>query len=113
VQLTQLARQVGHSERVAKALWRAVAHEREGKEQHRVERLEIVDGLLRAFGIAQEILAVSLSSESRADALNVLVAPPYSFSETQAQHVLDLTLGGFTAKRLSVLQQEADALRRP
>jgi DNA gyrase subunit A len=60
------------------------------------DRAHIVEGLLRAIDMLDEVIATIRASEDRADARTNLMAVPFSFSEDQANHILDMTLGRLT-----------------
>ena len=60
------------------------------------DRAHIVEGLLRAIDMLDEVIAMIRASEDRADARTNLMAEPFSFSEDQANHILDMTLGRLT-----------------
>jgi DNA gyrase subunit A len=60
------------------------------------ERGHIVEGLLRAIDMLDAVIATIRGSEDRADARTNLMAEPFSFSEDQANHILDMTLGRLT-----------------
>jgi DNA gyrase subunit A len=60
------------------------------------DRAHIVEGLLRAIDMLDEVIATIRASEDRADARTNLMAEPFSFSEDQANHILDMTLGRLT-----------------
>ncbi|WP_419842425.1 DNA gyrase subunit A [Candidatus Poriferisodalis sp.] len=59
-------------------------------------RAHIVEGLLRALGRIDDIIALIRASEDRAAALVRLRATPMSFSAEQANHILDMQLGRLT-----------------
>ena len=60
------------------------------------DRLHIVEGLLKALDVIDEIIALIRASDDRAAARAGLMAEPFEFSETQANHILDMTLGRLT-----------------
>lgn len=73
-------------------------------------RLEIVDGLLRALDervVIDEAVAVSVD---RPDALRRLMGPGFGYTEIQAHHILDTTLGRRTQLGHMELQRERDRL---
>jgi topoisomerase-4 subunit A len=74
------------------------------------ERLHIVDGLVRAVDILDEIIATIRKSSDRADACANLIAQ-FSFSEAQANAILDLRLHRLTNLQILELQTERDELR--
>ncbi len=59
-------------------------------------RAHIVEGLLRALDLIDEIIALIRASEDRAAALDGLCAEPMSFSAEQANHILDMQLSRLT-----------------
>ena len=70
------------------------------------DRAHIVEGLLRAIDMLDEVIATIRASEDRADARTNLMAEPFSFSEDQANHILDMTLGRLTRLGRAELDQE-------
>jgi DNA gyrase subunit A len=60
------------------------------------KRLHIVEGLLKAVNVIDEVIALIRGSEDRAAARAGLTAEPFLFSEEQAEHILDLRLGQLT-----------------
>ncbi len=74
-------------------------------------RLHIVEGLLRAIDMLDQVIAAIRGSEDRPAARAALMAEPFSFSEEQANHILDMTLGRLTRLGRSELEQEAATLR--
>ena len=73
-------------------------------------RLHIVEGLLRALGAIDEIIALIRASEDTAAARAGLMAEPFEFSEAQANHILDMALSRLT--RLGRSQLEAEAAEK-
>ena len=73
-------------------------------------RLHIVEGLLRALGAIDEIIALIRASEDTAAARGGLMAEPFEFSEAQANHILDMALSRLT--RLGRSQLEAEATEK-
>ncbi|WP_420437686.1 DNA gyrase subunit A [Candidatus Poriferisodalis sp.] len=59
-------------------------------------RAHIVEGLLRALDLIDEIITLIRASEDRAAALEGLCAEPMSFSAEQANHILDMQLSRLT-----------------
>ncbi len=57
------------------------------------QRLEIVDGLLRALDERREVDAEIERSSDRDDARRRLTGDGLRFSPSQAEHILDMTLG--------------------
>ncbi len=70
------------------------------RSQHRLDearaRAHIVEGLLRALDVIDEIIALIRSSDDRAAALAGLCDEPMSFSAEQANHILDMQLSRLT-----------------
>ena len=58
--------------------------------------LHIQEGLMKALNVIDEVIAAIRASDDRADARTRLQADPFAFSETQAEHILDMTLGRLT-----------------
>ena len=73
-------------------------------------RAHIVEGLIRAIDLIDEIVALIRQSANRPEAREGLQAAPFSFSEVQATHILDMPLGRLTRLGHSDLQTELDAL---
>ncbi len=74
-------------------------------------RAHIVEGLLRAIDMLDAVIATIRASEDRAAARAALMAEPFSFSEEQANHILDLQLGRLTRLGRSELEQELAGLQ--
>ncbi len=74
-------------------------------------RAHIVEGLIRAIDLIDEIIALIRSSENRAAARDGLQAAPFDFSEIQATHILDMPLGRLTRLGATELQSELDGLQ--
>ena len=74
------------------------------------ERAHIVEGLLRAIDMLDAVIATIRGSDDRPSALAALIADPFSFSETQATHILDMTLGRLTRLGRTQLQEEMASL---
>jgi len=73
-------------------------------------RAHILEGLLRAIDMIDEIIALIRSSENRGAAREALQVAPFEFSEVQATHILDMPLGRLTQLGHADLQTELDAL---
>jgi DNA gyrase subunit A len=69
------------------------------RSEHRLERaqrdLHIQEGLLRALNVIDEVIALIRASEDRGSAREGLMAT-FGFTEVQAEHILDMTLGRLT-----------------
>jgi DNA gyrase subunit A len=76
------------------------------------DRAHIVEGLLKALDMIDQIIALIRGSEDRAAARDGLMAPPFEFSEIQANHILDMTLGRLTRLGRSELEEEMAKLRQ-
>ena len=74
-------------------------------------RLHILEGLLRALGALDEIIATIRASEAPAAARASLMGEPFEFSETQANHILEMALGRLTRLGRTQLDAEAAAKR--
>ncbi|HLH45814.1 MAG TPA: DNA gyrase C-terminal beta-propeller domain-containing protein, partial [Acidimicrobiales bacterium] len=75
------------------------------------KRAHIVEGLIRALDMIDAIIALIRASDNRAAAREGLMAEPFSFSEIQANHILDMPLGRLTRLGRSELEDEMAALR--
>ncbi|MDW3220294.1 MAG: DNA gyrase subunit A [Acidimicrobiales bacterium] len=74
------------------------------------KRLHIVEGLIKALDLIDEIIAAIRASEDRGAAREALMATPFEFSEVQANHILDMQLGRLTRLGRSDLEEEAAEL---
>jgi DNA gyrase subunit A len=85
------------------------------RSQFRLRRAEarahIVEGLLRAIDQLDAVIAAIRGSEDRGAAREALMAEPFSFSEEQAVHILDMTLGRLTRLGRAELDEEMQKLR--
>ena len=75
------------------------------------DRAHIVEGLVRALDLIDDIIALIRGSEDRASALADLQVEPLSFSERQANHILDMQLGRLTRLGRTRLEEELVELR--
>jgi DNA gyrase subunit A len=75
------------------------------------QRLEIVDGLLRALDERREVDAEIERSSDRNDARHRLTGDGLGFSPIQAEHILDMTLGRRTQLGQEELLREQRKLR--
>jgi DNA gyrase subunit A len=75
------------------------------------KRAHIVEGLLRALDLIDQIITLIRASADRPAARDGLMAEPLSFSEIQANHILDMTLGRLTRLGRSDLEAEMAELR--
>jgi hypothetical protein len=97
---------------VADSDWDAAINVRTDGQRKRVaDRLHILDGLLRAFDMAEDIFRLALGSPGRAEMRAVLTQPPYSFSDVQANHILDLSVSRFSQEARRAIQREAQEMR--
>jgi DNA gyrase subunit A len=74
-------------------------------------RAHIVEGLLRAIDMLDQVIATIRGSADRPEARTALMAEPFSFTEVQATHILDMTLGRLTRLGRSELEAEMEELR--
>jgi DNA gyrase subunit A len=76
------------------------------------DRAHIVEGLLKAIDMLDAVIATIRASDDRPAARESLMAEPFSFSEDQAIHILDMTLGRLTRLGRSELEEEMTKLRQ-
>ena len=74
-------------------------------------RAHLVEGLLKAIDVIDEVIALIRASEDRSAARAGLMAEPFEFSAEQAEHILDMRLGQLTRLARIDLQTELDELR--
>src|SRR4051812_8763101 len=74
-------------------------------------RAHIVEGLLKALDMIDAITQLIRGSDDRSAARVGLMAAPFEFSEEQANHILDMTLGRLTRLGRSELEEEMAKLR--
>jgi DNA gyrase subunit A len=74
-------------------------------------RAHVVEGLLRAIDMLDAVIAAIRGSDDRPAALAALQAEPFSFSEEQANHILDMTLARLTRLGRSNLEEELARLQ--
>jgi DNA gyrase subunit A len=74
-------------------------------------RAHIVEGLLKAIDMLDQVIATIRGSDDRPAARAALMASPFDFSEEQANHILDMTLGRLTRLGRSELEEEMAKLR--
>jgi DNA gyrase subunit A len=60
------------------------------------DREHILEGLIKALDVIDEIIATIRASDDRSDARTRLMAEPFEFSEVQAEYILDMPLGRLT-----------------
>lgn len=75
------------------------------------ERMHIVEGLLKALDIIDEIIATIRASKTIADAKTALMEN-FGFSELQASAIVAMRLGQLTGLEKEKLQQEHDELEK-
>ncbi len=98
---------------LAQALTHYIAHQVEvvtRRTQFRLDkanrRAHIIEGLLRAIDMLDAVIAAIRNSDDRPAAQAALIAEPFSFSEEQAKHILDMTLGRLTRLGRTDLEDE-------
>ena len=103
---------------LAQALTHYIAHQVEvvtRRTQFRLRKAEarahIVEGLLKAIDMLDLVIAAIRGSDDRGAARIALMAAPFEFSEEQANHILDMTLGRLTRLGRSELEDEMRKLR--
>ena len=74
-------------------------------------RAHIVEGLIKALDLIDEIIAAIRASEDRPAALIALMDKPFEFSELQAGHILDMQLGRLTRLGRAKLEEEMEELK--
>src|SRR5205807_6016511 len=74
-------------------------------------RAHIVEGLLRCLDQLDAVIALIRGSEDRPAARQGLMAAPFGFTEIQANHILDMTLGRLTRLGRTELDEEMAKLR--
>ncbi|MBA2609044.1 MAG: DNA gyrase subunit A [Actinobacteria bacterium] len=75
------------------------------------DRAHIVEGLLKALDMIDQIIALVRGSADRAEARSGLMGTGFEFSEIQANHILDMTIGRLTRLGRSELDAEMAQLR--
>src|SRR4051812_45048866 len=75
------------------------------------DRAHVVEGLLRALDMIDEIITLIRGSESADAARTALMAAPFEFSEVQAGYILDLQLRRLAALERQRLRDEFEELR--
>ena len=103
---------------LAQALGHYIAHQVEvvtRRTQFRLRKAEarahIVEGLLKAIDMLDLVIATIRGSDDRSAARVSLMATPFDFSEEQANHILDMTLGRLTRLGRAELEEEMNKLR--
>jgi DNA gyrase subunit A len=75
------------------------------------DRAHIVEGLLKALDMIDAIISAIRASADRQSAIATLQAEPFTFSEIQATHIVDMRLSALTRLGRSNLEEEMAALR--
>jgi topoisomerase-4 subunit A len=75
------------------------------------ERQHIVEGLMKALSILDEVIATIRASKDKRDAKNNLMAK-YGFTEPQAEAIVSLQLYRLTNTDITALRQEAEELAK-
>ncbi len=75
------------------------------------DRAHIVEGLLKALDLIDEIIAAIRASEDRSEARDRLMGEGFDFSEAQANHILDMQLSRLTRLARASLEEELATLR--
>ncbi len=103
---------------LAQALTHYIAHQVEvvtRRTQFRLRKAEarahIVEGLLKAIDMLDLVIAAIRGSDDRGAARAALMKVPFEFSEEQANHILDMTLGRLTRLGRTELEDEMRKLR--
>ncbi|MGD0692099.1 MAG: DNA gyrase subunit A [Acidimicrobiales bacterium] len=103
---------------LAQVLTHYIAHQVEvltRRTQFRLRKAEarahIVEGLLKAIDMLDLVIAAIRGSDDRGAARIALMAAPFEFTEEQANHILDMTLGRLTRLGRSELEDEMAKLR--
>jgi len=76
------------------------------------DRAHIVEGLIKALDMIDAIIAAIRASEDRQGAIATLQGEPFSFSEVQATHIVDMRLSQLTRLGRSSLEEELAQLRQ-
>ncbi len=104
---------------LAQALQTYIDHQREvvrRRTEYRLgkarDRAHIVEGLLRALDAIDEIIALIRGSEDTDAARAGLMAEPFSFTEVQANHILDMQLRRLAQLEHQKLRDEFEDLQR-
>ena len=86
------------------------------RSQHRLDKAHaeahINEGLIKALDHIDEIISLIKASEDRATAREALMAKKYSFSEIQANHILDMQVVRLTRLGRTTLENRLDELKK-
>ena len=74
------------------------------------KRLNVVDGLIKAISILDEVIETIRASHNKSDAKNNIIAK-FGFNEEQAEAIVNLQLYRLTNTDVTKLQEEAKSLR--
>ncbi|ATZ17312.1 DNA topoisomerase IV subunit A [Williamsoniiplasma luminosum] len=74
------------------------------------KRIEIVDGLIKAMSVLDQVIAIIRASTNRANAIENLVAAPFGFTEAQATAIVDMRLYRLTSTDVVKLTEENASL---
>lgn len=77
-----------------------------------LDRCHIVEGLVKAVDMIDAVIKAIRGSKNRSIARTKLMEKPFSFSEIQANHILDLPLGRLTELGQQELLEELAALKK-
>ncbi|HEU5084279.1 MAG TPA: DNA gyrase subunit A [Acidimicrobiales bacterium] len=75
------------------------------------DRAHIVEGLIKALDLIDEIIAAIRASADKQEARERLMAEPFEFSDVQAEHILDMQLSRLTRLGREQLEGELAELR--
>ncbi|HET9732456.1 MAG TPA: DNA gyrase subunit A [Acidimicrobiales bacterium] len=75
------------------------------------DRAHIVEGLIKALDLIDQIIAAIRASEDKSAARVALMGAPFEFSEVQAEHILDMPLSRLTRLGRAQLEEELAKLR--
>ncbi len=78
---------------------------------HAKKRYHLVEGLIKAISILDEVIKTIRGSKNKADAINNLVTK-YEFTEEQATEIVNLQLYRLTNTDVVILQEEKNNLER-
>ncbi len=79
--------------------------------EHAKARMHIVEGLIKAISILDEVIKVIRSSKNKQDSINNLVKK-FNFTNEQAEAIVNLQLYRLTNTDISVLEEEFNNLKK-
>ena len=79
--------------------------------EHAKARMHIVEGLIKAISILDEVIRVIRSSKNKQDSINNLVKE-FNFTNEQAEAIVNLQLYRLTNTDISVLEEEFNNLKK-